>query len=52
MKEVAIKRFQEKNERLRVRCSQLEDQIVAFVSCSSNLEQYGKKNNIVISGIF
>lgn len=45
MKEVAIKRFQEKNERLRVRCSKLEDRIVAFESSSSNLEQYGRKNN-------
>ena len=51
MKDVIIKRLQDKNVILRDRCSKLEQKFVEL-ECSANyLEQYGKKNNIIISDI-
>ena len=51
MKDVIIKRLQDENVILRDRCSKLEQKFVEL-ECSTNyLEQYGKKNNIIISDI-
>ena len=46
-----IKRFQDENVILRDRCSKLEQKLVEFEYSTNNLEQYGRRNNIIISGI-
>ena len=51
LKDVIIKRLQDENATLREWCSQLEQRLVVFESSTNNLEQYGRRNNIVISGI-
>ena len=51
MKDVIIKRFQDENALLRSRCSKLEDKALSLESSGNQVEQYGRRNNIVISGI-
>lgn len=51
MKDVIIKRLQDENELLRARCSKLEDKVVSLETSVNQVEQYGRRNNIVISGI-
>ena len=51
MKDVIIKILQDENVILRDRCSKLEQKLVEFEYSTNNLEQYGRRNNIVISGI-
>ena len=51
MKDIIIKRLQEENEILRARCIKLEDNVVSLESTVNQVEQYGRRNNIVISGI-
>ena len=46
-----IKRLQDENVLLRSRCSKLEDKVVSLESSVNQVEQYGRRNNIVISGI-
>ena len=47
MKDVIIKRLQDKNKLLRARCSKLKDKVVSLESSVNQVEQYGRKNNIV-----
>ena len=47
LKDVIIKRLQDENATLREWCSQLEQRLVVFESSTNNLEQYGRRNNIV-----
>ena len=42
--------MQDKNATLREQCCKLEERLVAFESSTNSLEQYGRRNNIVISG--
>ena len=51
MKEVIIKCLQDENELLRARCSKFEDKVVSLETSVKQVEQYGRRNNIVISGI-
>ena len=51
LKDTVIKRLQEENERLRVKCQQLENRLAFIESSHDALEQYGRRNNLVISGI-
>ena len=51
LKDVIIKRLQDENATLRERCSKLEQRPVVFESSTNDLEQYGRRNDIVISGI-
>ena len=51
LKAVIIKRLQDKNVILRDRCSKLEQKLVEFEYSTNNLKQYGRRNNIIISGI-
>ena len=51
LKEVIIKWLQEDNATLKDRCSKLEQRLIEFETSTNNLEQYGRRNNIVISGI-
>ena len=46
-----IKRLQEENNLLHTQCSKLESKIVSLESSINHVEQYGRRNNIVISGI-
>ena len=51
MKDVIIKRLQDENGLLHWRCSTLEDKVVSLESSINQVEQCGRRNNIVISGI-
>ena len=51
MKDVIIKHLQDENELLCSRCSKLEDKVVWLELSVNQVEQYGRKNNIVITGI-
>ena len=51
MKDVIIKRLQDENALLRSRCSKLEEKVLSLESSVNQVEQYGRRNNIVISGI-
>ena len=51
LKHMVIKRLQEKNEILRDKCQQLENRVALIESSHDVLEQYGNRNNLVISGI-
>ena len=51
MKDVIIKRLQEENELLHSRCSKLENKVVSLEQSVNQVEQYGRRNNIVIVGI-
>ena len=51
LQDVIIKRFQDENVILRDRCIKLEEKLIELEYSSNNLEQYGKRNNIIISGI-
>ena len=51
LKDIVIKRLQEENKKLREKCSRLENGVISNESSVNALEQYGKRNNIVVSGI-
>ena len=51
LKDTGIKRLQEENERLRDKCQQLENKVTLIELSHDALEQYGRRNNLVISGI-
>ena len=51
LKDTAIKRLQEENERLHIKCQQLENRVAFIESSHDALEQHGMRNNLVISGI-
>ena len=46
-----IKRLQEENKKLREKCSKLENDVISNESSVNALEQYGRRNNIAVSGI-
>ena len=51
LKDKSIRRLQDENELLRAKCSRLENKVVSLESSINQVEQYGRRNNIVISGI-
>ena len=51
LKDTVIKGLQEENERLCDKCQQLENRVALIESSHDALEQYGWKNNLVISDI-
>ena len=51
LKDIVIKRLQEESKKLREKCSELENDVTSNESSVSALEQYGRRNNIVLSGI-
>ena len=51
LKVLVIKRLQEENERLCDKCQQLENRVALIESSHDALDQYGRRNNLVISGI-
>ena len=51
LKETVIKRLQEDNEKLQDICQKLENKLNTVETCLDALERYGRRNNIVITGI-
>ena len=51
LKDVIIKNLQVENERLRKKINFLENKILTLESEHNSLEQYGRRNNIEITGI-
>ena len=51
MKDVIIKCLQDENALLRSICSKVEDKVVSLESSVNQVEWYGRRNNIVISGV-
>ena len=51
LKDVIIKNLQEENQSLRKKVSDLESKVISLESDHNSLEQYGRRNNIEISGI-
>ena len=49
--ELATNEHLDKNELLCSRCSKLEDKVVSLESLVNQVEQYGRKNNIVLTDI-
>ena len=43
--------LQEENKKLLEKCSKLENDVISNESSVNALEQYGRRNNIVVSGI-
>ena len=50
-KDVVIKRPQEDNSWLRAKCDCLEKRVDVLQSSIDDLEQYDRRNNLVLSGI-
>ena len=51
LKDVIIKNLQIENQRLRTRVNVLENKVLSLEISSNHLEQYGRRNNLEISGI-
>ena len=51
MKDVIIKQLQDENVLLRSRCIKLENKVVSLESSVNQVKQYGRRNNVVVSGI-
>ena len=51
LKDIVIKRLQEENKKLREKCSKLENDVISNESSVNASEQYGRRNNIAVSGI-
>ena len=49
MKDTVIKRLLEENEKLRKKRSNVESRLVNIESSLNQLEQYGRRNNIIIN---
>ena len=50
LKDVLIKTLQEENNLLYDRCAKLEKKVVSLESSINHLEQYGRRNKVVIPG--
>ena len=51
MKDIVIKNLQEENARLKVKFEKLENRVAILESNHNDLVQYGRRNNVVFSGI-
>ena len=51
LKDIVFKTLQEENKKLREKCSKLDNDVMPNESSVNALEQYGRRNNIVVSGI-
>ena len=51
LNEKSIRRLQDENKLHRAKCSKLENKIVSLEPSINQVEQYGRRNNIAISGI-
>ena len=51
IKDVVIKNLQVENQKLRNKINQLENKVISLEANTNSLEQYGRRNNLEISGI-
>ena len=51
LKDIIIKRLQDENEKLRAKCSTLENKVITLEQNLNSLGQYGRRKNLVLSGI-
>ena len=51
LKDVIIKNLQIENQRLQTRVNDLENRVLSFEISGNHLEQYGRRNNLEITGI-
>ena len=51
LKDIVIKRLQDENMRLQNKCKSLEDKVTNLEENLNSLDQYGRRNNIALSGI-
>ena len=51
LKDIVIKNLQEDNARLHAKCNYLEKTVVSLETKLTHLDQYGRQNNLVLSGI-
>ena len=51
LKDIVIKRLQDENSHLQSKCKSLEDKVTSLEENLNSHDQYGKRNNIVLSGI-
>lgn len=51
IKDVVIKNLQVENQKLRYKINQLENKVISLEANTNSLEQYGRRNNLEISGI-
>ena len=51
LKNIVIKRLQDKNARLQSKCKSLEDKVTKSEETLNSLNHYGSRNNVVLSGI-
>ena len=51
LKDIVIKRLQDENTRLQSKCKSLEDKVTSLEENLNSLDQYGRRNNTVLSGI-
>ena len=51
LEDLVIKQLQDENESLRPKCRTLENKVVTLEQNLNSLGQYGRRNNLVLSGI-
>ena len=51
LKDIAIKNLQDENTRLKVKCAKPENRVAILESNHNDLAQYGRRNNVIFSGI-
>ena len=51
IKDPVIKNLQVENQKLRNKINQLENKVISLEANTNSLEQYGRRNNLEISGI-
>ena len=51
LKDVIIKDLQVENQRLRMKINNLENKVLSLEINGNHLEQYGRRNNLEITGI-
>ena len=51
LKDIIIKRLQDENQRLQEKCKKLEEKVINVESDVNSLNQNGRRNNIVFTGI-
>ena len=51
LKDIIVKNLQDENKRLKTKVNVLENKIIDLEIQNNNVDQYSRRNNVVISGI-
>ena len=51
LKDLIIERLQDENQRLQEKCKKLEEKVISIETDVNSLNQYGRRSNIVFTGI-